>query len=78
MGANGDTDPERRKPENACYFMKDRGFDCYGSGLLNMAPCKVKCDLPSGAHIALSLPCFYQVSSSFCDNLKLNLCFPDR
>ena len=65
LGAHDDTDQERRNPENACYCMKDRGFDCYGSGLLNMAPCKVKSDLPAGAPIALSFPHFYQVSSSF-------------
>ena len=60
LGAADDTDAERRNPDNACYCMDK--FDCYGSGLLNMAPCKVRSDLPDGAPIALSFPHFYQVN----------------
>ena len=45
--------------------MKEEGFDCYKSGVLNMAPCKTRPDLPKGAPIALSYPHFYQADPSY-------------
>jgi len=65
LGSHTDPDPERRNPDNECYCMAEEGFDCYGSGLLNMAPCKVADDLPAGAPIALSYPHFYQADEKY-------------
>lgn len=63
LGSHDDTNTERQNPENKCYCME--GFDCYSSGLLNMAPCKVRPDLPDGAPIALSFPHFYQADEKY-------------
>ena len=64
MGAHDDPNTERRNEDNECYCRKDQGFDCYKSGVLNMAPCKATPDRPDGAPIALSYPHFYQVCLS--------------
>ena len=45
--------------------MKEEGFDCFKSGVLNMAPCKTRSDLPKGAPIALSYPHFYQADPQY-------------
>ena len=65
LGSHDDPDPTRRNTDNECYCMKDKspGFDCYKSGVLNMAPCKITDALPMGAPIALSYPHFYQVNT---------------
>ena len=60
LGSHDDDDGVRRNEDNKCYCMKDQGFDCYQSGVFNMAPCKATPDLPTGAPIALSYPHFYQ------------------
>ena len=60
LGSHDDEVRDRRNEENECYCMKDQGFDCYQSGVFNMAPCKATPDLPTGAPIALSYPHFYQ------------------
>ena len=67
-----------RNPENACYCPD--GFRCLKSGVVtskissmidwmpagafNMAPCKVKPDLETGAPLALSYPHFYMVCTT--------------
>ena len=63
MGAHEDPNPERRNEDNECYCRQDQGFDCYKSGVLNMASCKATpYDRPDGTPIALSYPdYFYQV-----------------
>ena len=65
LGSHDDPDPAMRNTDNECYCMKDKspGFDCYKSGVLNMAPCKITDALPMGAPIALSYPHFYQVNT---------------
>ena len=52
-------------PDNACYCLRDQGFSCFKSGVLNMAPCKRAPDMEMGAPIALSFPHFYQADPSF-------------
>ena len=52
-----------RNTDNKCYCLK--GFDCFKSGVLNMAPCKISESLPAGAPIALSYPHFYQADPHY-------------
>jgi len=65
MGSHDDPDLEARNPANSCYCLKDQGFSCFKSGVLNMEPCKRSEALPKGAPIALSFPHFYQADPSF-------------
>jgi len=65
LGAHDDPNTEMRNEDNECYCRKDQNFDCFKSGVLNMAPCKVTPDLPKGAPIALSYPHFYQADPSY-------------
>jgi len=65
MGAHDDPNEKARNEANSCYCLKDQGFDCFKSGVLNMEPCKRTPDLPKGAPIALSYPHFYQADPSF-------------
>jgi len=65
LGSADDTDPAMKNEDNKCYCMKDQGFDCFKSGVLNMAPCKVTDSLPKGAPIALSYPHFYQADPHY-------------
>merc|ERR1719350_1370734 len=65
MGSHDDPDFEARNPANSCYCLKDQGFSCFKSGVLNMEPCKRSEALPKGAPIALSFPHFYQADPSF-------------
>ena len=65
MGSHTDTDPSKKNPDNACYCMKDEGFSCFKSGVLNLAPCKRTQHLPLGPPIALSYPHFYQADPSY-------------
>ena len=65
MGAHDDPDPNMKNLNNSCYCMKDQGFSCFKSGVLNMEPCKRSPELPRGAPIALSYPHFYQADPSF-------------
>jgi len=65
LGAHDDPDPVKRNIDNECYCMKDKKFDCYKTGVMNMAPCKVTPDLPTGAPIALSYPHFYQADEQY-------------
>jgi len=67
MGSHDDPDEKARNVNNECYCLKDEGFSCFKSGVLNMAPCKRSEDLPLGAPIALSYPHFYQADPSFLD-----------
>jgi len=69
MGSHEDPDPERRNEDNSCFCMKEEGFQCLKSGVLNMAPCKVRPDLPTGAPLALSYPHFYQADPSYLDGV---------
>ena len=73
MGAHDDPNTERRNEDNECYCRKDQGFDCYKSGVLNMAPCKATPDRPDGAPIALSYPHFYQVCLSHLSVCYINM-----
>eukprot|EP00092_Neocalanus_flemingeri_P038999 GFUD01042454.1.p1 GENE.GFUD01042454.1~~GFUD01042454.1.p1 ORF type:complete len:596 (+),score=215.72 GFUD01042454.1:176-1963(+) len=65
MGSHTDPDPKARNPANSCFCLKDQGFSCFKSGVLNMEPCKRSPALPKGAPIALSYPHFYQADPSF-------------
>ena len=65
MGSHEDTDTNARNPANSCYCMKDQGFSCLKSGVINLEPCKRTPALPKGAPIALSNPHFYQADPSF-------------
>ena len=65
MGSHDDPDEEARNTANSCYCLKDQGFSCFKSGVLNMEPCKRSPSLPKGAPIALSFPHFYQADPSF-------------
>merc|ERR1712123_423025 len=65
MGSHEDPDEEARNTANSCYCLKDQGFSCFKSGVLNMEPCKRSPSLPKGAPIALSFPHFYQADPSF-------------
>ena len=65
LGSADDTDSEMKNEANKCYCMKEEGFDCFKSGVLNMAPCKTRPDLPKGAPIALSYPHFYQADPQY-------------
>ena len=65
LGSADDTDPKTKNEANKCYCMKEEGFDCFKSGVLNMAPCKTRPDLPKGAPIALSFPHFYQADKQY-------------
>jgi len=65
MGSHEDLNDEWRNEENACFCMREEGFDCMKSGVLNMAPCKTRPDLPKGAPLALSYPHFYQADPSY-------------
>jgi len=65
LGSADDTDPKTKNEANKCYCMKEEGFDCFKSGVLNMAPCKTRSDLPKGAPIALSYPHFYQADAQY-------------
>ncbi len=57
MGAHDDPDPAFRNEDNECYCLEDEDFQCFGSGVLNMEPCKRDVKAP----LALSFPHFYQV-----------------
>jgi len=70
MGSHDDPDPDARNPANSCYCMKDEGFSCFKSGVLNMEPCKRTPDYPKGAPIALSYPHFYQADPSFLSSVS--------
>jgi len=65
LGSHTDPDPDRRNIGNNCFCRAEAGFDCYKSGVMNMAPCKTRPDLPLGAPIALSYPHFYQADPSY-------------
>ena len=65
MGSHTDPDPAKRNPANSCFCMKQEGFSCFKSGVLNLEPCKQTQDLPRGAPIAISFPHFYQADPSF-------------
>jgi len=65
MGSHTDPDPKARNLANSCYCLKDQGFSCFKSGVLNMEPCKRSTQLPKGAPIALSFPHFYQADPSY-------------
>jgi len=68
LGSPTDPDPTRANPANQCYCRE--GFSCYKTGVLNMAPCKTRPDLPLGAPIALSYPHFYQADPSYLDAVE--------
>jgi hypothetical protein len=55
----------RRNEENRCYCLKEEGFKCLKSGVLNMAPCKRTPDMPEGAPLAVSYPHFYQAHPDY-------------
>merc|ERR1719228_2587423 len=65
LGSADDNNNETRNTDNKCYCLKDQGFDCFKSGVLNMAPCKISESLPKGAPIALSYPHFYQADPEY-------------
>lgn len=65
LGSHDDDDPDRVNKANECFCLKDDGFSCFKSGVLNLAPCKRSESLPEGAPIALSFPHFYQSHPSF-------------
>lgn len=65
MGAHDDPDPFRRNEENRCYCLKEDGFKCLKSGVLNMAPCKRSPDMPEGVPLAVSYPHFYQAHPDY-------------
>lgn len=65
LGSADDNNTETRNTDNKCYCLKDQGFDCFKSGVLNMAPCKISDSLPKGAPIALSYPHFYQADPQY-------------
>jgi len=68
LASHTDPDPAVRNPENACYC-KD-GFRCLRSGAFNMAPCKVKPDLATGAPLALSYPHFYMADPWYLNSVE--------
>jgi len=68
LASHTDPDPLVRNPENACYCPD--GFRCLKSGAFNMAPCKVKPDLETGAPLALSYPHFYMADPWYLDNVE--------
>ena len=43
LGSHTDPDPDRRNIGNNCFCRAEAGFDCYKSGVMNMAPCKGYC-----------------------------------
>ena len=65
LGSHTDPNPNARNLANSCYCLKDQGFSCLKSGVLNMEPCKRSAQLPKGAPIALSYPHFYQADPSY-------------
>jgi len=67
LGSHTDPDTESANPENSCYCLQDQNFQCFKSGVLNLAPCKRTESLPKGAPIAVSFPHFYQADQSFLD-----------
>ena len=67
MGSPDDPDEDTANPANSCYCLAEQGFQCFKSGVLNLAPCKRSPGLPKGAPIALSFPHFYQADQSFLD-----------
>ena len=72
LGSPTDPDPTRANPANQCYCRE--GFSCYKTGVLNMAPCKTRPDLPLGAPIALSYPHFYQADPSYLGEMSVRHC----
>jgi len=70
LGAADDTNETMKNADNQCFCMKDEGFDCFKSGVMNMAPCKVTADLPNGAPIALSYPHFYQADPHYLNSVE--------
>ena len=70
LGSHTDPDPARANLANSCFCLKNEGFDCLGSGLLNLEPCKRTPELPRGAPIALSLPHFYQADPALLDQFQ--------
>ena len=65
LGSHDDPDTEKRNSANACYCLAEENFECFKSGVLNLAPCKRTDALPQGAPIAVSFPHFYQADPSF-------------
>ena len=65
LGSHDDPDTEKRNSANACYCLAEENFECFKSGVLNLAPCKRTDSLPQGAPIAVSFPHFYQADPSF-------------
>ena len=63
LGSHDDANETLRNEDNSCYCVDN--FDCYKSGVFNMAPCKTAPDRPGGAPIALSFPHFYQADPSY-------------
>jgi len=70
LGSADDTNDTMRNEDNKCYCLKDKGFDCFKSGVLNMAPCKITANLPNGAPIALSYPHFYQADPQYLEAVE--------
>ena len=73
LGSQDDPDPTRANAANACYCLAEENFDCFKSGVLNLAPCKRTDTLPHGAPIAVSFPHFYQADPSFLDAIESGL-----
>jgi len=67
FGSHKDTNPETGNPANKCYCIEEEGFECFESGVLNIASCKRSESLPTGVPLALSYPHFYQADQSFHD-----------
>jgi len=65
LGSHDDPDDNMRNEANECYCLKEEGFECYKSGVLDMGPCKRSETLPKGPPMALSYPHFYLSDPSF-------------
>lgn len=70
FGSHDDSDDEMRNEQNECFCLKEEGFDCFKSGVLNMGPCKRSSALPLGPPMALSFPHFYLADPSYREALE--------
>ena len=73
LGSHDDPDTSKKNSANACYCLAEENFECFKSGVLNLAPCKKTESLPQGAPIAVSFPHFYQADPSFLEAIESGL-----
>ena len=72
MGSHTDPDSNIRNTDNSCFCIKEEGFSCFKSGVLNLEPVfrtMAKQYGRNGYPFAISFPHFYDADQVFLDSV---------